>query len=121
VKIQPLIVVFEDLHWIDTETQALLNGLVESVPTARVLLLLNYRPEYQHGWGSRTYYQQIRIDPLPPESAHELLTAVLRAETTGALDHSAPSCSYRRGCRLASDARGGAGFRWVRLSASGAS
>ena len=50
---QPLLLVFEDLHWIDAETQALLNSLVESLPTARLLLLVNYRPEYQHGWGAR--------------------------------------------------------------------
>src|SRR5215468_7816913 len=44
--IQPLVLVFEDLHWIDSETQALLDSLVESLPTARMLLLVNYRPEY---------------------------------------------------------------------------
>ena len=74
---QPLLLVFEDLHWIDAETQALLDSLVESLPTARVLLLVNYRPEYQHGWGSKTYYTQLRLDPLPPESADELLDALL--------------------------------------------
>jgi class 3 adenylate cyclase/tetratricopeptide (TPR) repeat protein len=73
---QPLLVVFEDLHWIDSETQALLEGLVESLPTARVLLLVNYRPEYRHDWGSRTYYTQLRLDPLPPESAEQLLAAL---------------------------------------------
>jgi class 3 adenylate cyclase/tetratricopeptide (TPR) repeat protein len=76
-QMQPLLLVFEDLHWIDTETQALLDGLVESLPTARLLLLVNYRPEYQHGWGSKTSYTQIRLDPLPPVSAHELLHALL--------------------------------------------
>jgi len=76
-QVQPLVLVFEDLHWIDTETQALLDSLVESLPTARVLLLVNYRPEYQHGWGSKTYYTQLRLDPLPPTSANELLQAVL--------------------------------------------
>jgi class 3 adenylate cyclase/tetratricopeptide (TPR) repeat protein len=76
-QIQPLVVVFEDLHWIDAETQALLESLVESLPTARLLLLLNYRPEYQHAWGSKTYYRQLRIDPLAAESAGELLTALL--------------------------------------------
>src|SRR5437867_7081010 len=65
-QVQPLCLVFEDLHWIDAETQALLDGLVESLPTARLLLLVNYRPEYQHGWGSKTYYTQLRLDPLPP-------------------------------------------------------
>ena len=70
-QVQPLLVLFEDLHWIDTETQALLDGLVESLPTARILLLVNYRPEYQHAWGGKTYYLQLRIDPLPPESAED--------------------------------------------------
>jgi class 3 adenylate cyclase/tetratricopeptide (TPR) repeat protein len=74
---QPLLVVFEDLHWIDAETQALLDSLVESLPTARLLLLVNYRPEYHHGWGGKTYYTQLRLDPLPPESAEALLQAVL--------------------------------------------
>ena len=68
-QVQPLLLVFEDLHWIDTETQALLDSLVESLPTARLLLLVNYRPEYHHGWGSKTYYTQLRLDPLPPASA----------------------------------------------------
>src|SRR5262249_16737102 len=68
-QVQPLLLVFEDLHWIDSETQALLNTLVESLPTARLLLLVNYRPEYQHGWGSKTYYTQLRLDPLPAASA----------------------------------------------------
>ncbi len=43
---QPLMVIFENLHWIDTETQALLNLLADSIATAKVLLLVNYRPEY---------------------------------------------------------------------------
>ena len=76
-QVQPLLMVFEDLHWIDSETQAFLDNLIESVPTARFLLLVNYRPEYQHGWGSKTYYSQIRIDPLPPASAMEVLGALL--------------------------------------------
>ena len=74
---QPVLVVVEDLHWIDAETQALLDGLVESLPTARLLLLVNYRPEYQHDWGRKTYYSQLRLDALPPESAGELLNALV--------------------------------------------
>jgi class 3 adenylate cyclase/tetratricopeptide (TPR) repeat protein len=74
---QPLLLVFEDLHWIDSETQRLLDNLVESLPTARVLLLVNYRPEYEHGWGGKTYYAQLRLDPLPPVSADELLQGLL--------------------------------------------
>jgi class 3 adenylate cyclase/tetratricopeptide (TPR) repeat protein len=79
---QALLLVFEDLHWIDSETQALLNSLVESLPTARLLLLVNYRPEYQHGWGSKTYYTQLRLDPLPPVSAEEFLQALLRDDSS---------------------------------------
>jgi predicted ATPase len=79
-QVQPLLLVFEDLHWIDTETQALLDSLVESLPAARLLLLVNYRPEYQHGWGSKTYYTQLRLDPLPPASANALLQALLGAD-----------------------------------------
>jgi class 3 adenylate cyclase/tetratricopeptide (TPR) repeat protein len=81
-QVQPLLLLFEDLHWIDSETQALLDGLIESLPTAAVLLLVNYRPEYQHAWGSKTYYTQLRIDPLRPESAEELLTALLGQDGT---------------------------------------
>src|SRR5205807_1842615 len=78
-QVQPLVLVFEDLHWIDSETQALLDSLVESLPTARVLLLVNYRPEYRHAWGGKTYYTQLRIDPLAAESAAALLDALLGA------------------------------------------
>src|SRR5262249_2660257 len=74
---QPLILVLENLHWMDSETQALLDRLVESLPTARLLLLVNYRPEYQHGWGSKTCYVQLRLDPLLPENARELLHDLL--------------------------------------------
>jgi class 3 adenylate cyclase/tetratricopeptide (TPR) repeat protein len=76
-QVQPLCLVFEDLHWVDAETQGLLDALVESLPTARLLLLVNYRPEYRHGWGSKTYYSQLRLDPLAAESAEELLRALL--------------------------------------------
>jgi class 3 adenylate cyclase/tetratricopeptide (TPR) repeat protein len=77
---QPLLLVFEDLHWIDSETQALLDSLVESLPTAHLLLLVNYRPEYQHRWGAKTYYTQVRLDPLAPVSADQLLQALLGAD-----------------------------------------
>ena len=81
-QIQPSLLVFEDLHWIDSETQAVLDSLVESLPSAGMLLLVNYRLEYQHSWGSKSYYSQLRIDPLPPESAGELLQALLGSDTS---------------------------------------
>jgi tetratricopeptide (TPR) repeat protein len=77
---QPLLLVFEDLHWIDSETQTLLDSLVESLPTAHLLLLVNYRPEYQHKWSAKTYYTQVRLDPLAPVSADQLLQALLGAD-----------------------------------------
>ena len=79
-QVQPLVLVFEDLHWVDAETQAFLDSLVESVPAARILLAVNYRPEYNHGWGGRTFYRQLRVDPLPPESAQDLLEGLLGAD-----------------------------------------
>ena len=76
-QVQPLLVVFEDLHWVDGETQALLDSIVETLSSARLLLLVNYRPEYEHHWGSKTAYSQLRLDSLPAESAKELLAALL--------------------------------------------
>ncbi|HEV8717490.1 MAG TPA: AAA family ATPase, partial [Candidatus Binatia bacterium] len=74
---QPLILIFEDLHWLDSETQAFLTLLSESVASAKILLLVNYRPEYHHSWGNQTYYSQLRLDPLRPADAQELLSALL--------------------------------------------
>ena len=74
---QPLLLICEDMHWIDTTTQTLLDTLVESLATVRLLLLLTYRPEYQHGWGSTTSYTHVRLDPLPPGSAEALLQGLL--------------------------------------------
>src|SRR5207248_8491256 len=81
-QVQSLLLVFEDLHWIDSETQAVLDSLVDSLPTARLLLLVNYRPEYQHGWHRKTYYQQLWLDPLLPASAEELLDALLGVDSS---------------------------------------
>jgi predicted ATPase len=98
--------VFEDLHWIDGETQAFLDEFIESVPAARVLLAVNYRPEYRHGWANKTYYRQLRVDPLPPESAEDLPTGLLGSDASvaslPAAAHSpaprAGRCSSRKAC-----------------------
>jgi predicted ATPase len=74
---QPLMVIFEDLHWIDETTQEFLNLLADSLGTAKILLLVNYRPEYSHQWNSKTYYTQLRLDSLGRESADEMLSALL--------------------------------------------
>src|SRR5262249_503106 len=77
---RPLILIFEDLHWIDTETQGFLDVLSESVASAKILLLTNYRPEYRPEWGTKTYYTQLRLAPLGTAEAEEFLDALL--ETT---------------------------------------
>ena len=82
---QPLMVIFEDLHWIDEETQAFLNLLADSIGTAKILLLVNYRPEYSHSWSSKSYYTQLRLDPLGKESAAEMLD-VLRGVNAQTID-----------------------------------
>jgi predicted ATPase len=60
-----------------SKTQELLNLLADSIGTAKLLMLVNYRPEYSHQWSSKTYYTQLRLDPLGKESAEEMLSALL--------------------------------------------
>jgi len=74
---QPLILIFEDLHWLDEGSRALLNLLADSIGTARLLMLVNYRPEFSHNWGNKTYYTQLRLDPLGVESGEQMLRALL--------------------------------------------
>jgi class 3 adenylate cyclase len=61
---QPLLLVLENLHWIDAESRALLDRMMESLPSARLLLILSYRPEFQHDWANRSAYAQLRLHPL---------------------------------------------------------
>jgi predicted ATPase/class 3 adenylate cyclase len=74
---QPLLVVFEDLHWIDSETQSFLDVLVECLPLAQIYLLVNYRPGYTHTWASKDYYDRVRVDPLSSAGANELVESLL--------------------------------------------
>ncbi|MEM5430561.1 adenylate/guanylate cyclase domain-containing protein [Cupriavidus oxalaticus] len=74
---QPLMLIFEDLQWLDGETEAFLNMMVEHVPAARMVLLVNYRPEYTHRWEAGPHYSQLRLQPLGPAEAQGLLTALL--------------------------------------------
>jgi predicted ATPase len=74
---QPIVIIFEDLHWIDDHTQALLDLLADGIGNARALMAVNYRPEYRHEWGNKSYYSQLRLDPLGRESAAEMLATLL--------------------------------------------
>jgi transcriptional regulator with AAA-type ATPase domain/tetratricopeptide (TPR) repeat protein len=76
-QVQPLVLVFEDLHWVDGETRALLESLVESLHGVRLLLLVSHRSEYAHDWGHQTIYTRLQMDPLPRESAEVLLEVLL--------------------------------------------
>ena len=72
-----LLIVLEDLHWLDPESQAVLDALVETLTAGPVNMLVTYRPEYVHGWSSKSYYTQLRIDPLAPGESEELLRDLL--------------------------------------------
>jgi predicted ATPase/class 3 adenylate cyclase/ribosomal protein L40E len=74
---QPVVLIIEDVHWVDAETHAFLAVLGDGLPTARFLLLVNYRPEYQHPWGNKSYVTQLRLDPLEKDSAEEMLSAMV--------------------------------------------
>ena len=79
-RVQPVMAVFEDLHWNDSLTLGLLNDLVAGVQEARLLLVVNYRPEYRDEWRSRPNYCELRLDPLPTESVTELVQALLGSD-----------------------------------------
>jgi class 3 adenylate cyclase/tetratricopeptide (TPR) repeat protein len=74
---RPLILVVEDLHWIDRTSEEFLDYLIGWLANARIMLILLYRTEYRHQWGSKTYYSKIGLDQLGPESSVELVKAML--------------------------------------------
>src|SRR5262249_42520555 len=79
---QPLLLIFEDLHWLDGETQVLLDDLVEVLGSTRILLLATYRPEYRRTWSGKAYCRQIRLGDLPAEGARKLLDALVGGDPT---------------------------------------
>jgi class 3 adenylate cyclase/tetratricopeptide (TPR) repeat protein len=74
---QPLLLILEDLQWADSETLRCVDAIIGSLPGARICLVLTYRAGYEHRWASKTYYSQLRIDPLAPPNAEALLQALL--------------------------------------------
>jgi class 3 adenylate cyclase/tetratricopeptide (TPR) repeat protein len=79
-RVQPVVVVVEDLHWNDPLTLGLLNELVVAADNARLLLVVTYRPEYRDEWRNRPNYHQVRLNPLASESLAELLLALLGSD-----------------------------------------
>jgi class 3 adenylate cyclase/predicted ATPase len=74
---EPAVVVLEDLHWFDEASEVVLEVLVETVASARTLLVVNFRPEYRAAWMQKSYYQQLPLLPLGPEAIAELLRDLL--------------------------------------------
>ena len=82
---RPVVLLVEDLHWIDDATQEVLDSFVDVVPTVRILLLVNYRPEYGDTWAGKSFYIQVRLDSLAADISARLLDSLLGTET-GLLD-----------------------------------
>ena len=74
---QPVVLIFEDLHWIDTQTRVLLGRLVERIASERILVLATYRPEYERDWPAADHVTEIRLDPLDMDSSETLVSALL--------------------------------------------
>jgi len=76
-ELQPLIIAFEDLHWIDKSSEDVVKSHLESIPGTRVLLIFTYRPEFVHTWGSKSYHNQLTLHRLSNRESLEMLTSIL--------------------------------------------
>jgi class 3 adenylate cyclase/tetratricopeptide (TPR) repeat protein len=81
-RTRPLLLLFEDLHWADVESQAMLDVLVDAIPSERILLVVTYRDEYAHEWSNRPHYALINVSPLAPSSAGEFLDDLLGSDAS---------------------------------------
>ena len=79
-RVQPVVVVFEDLHWNDSLSLGLLNELVVGAQNARLLFVVSYRPDYRDEWRHRPNYRQLRLNPLASESLTEFLQVLLGSD-----------------------------------------
>ncbi len=76
----PLIIAVEDLHWIDNTSENFLNFLIGGISNNKILIILLYRPEYTHQWGSKSYYSQIGLKQLGIPSSIQLIKTILESE-----------------------------------------
>jgi class 3 adenylate cyclase/tetratricopeptide (TPR) repeat protein len=81
-NVQPLILLIEDLHWIDVESQAVLDALVEVLPYTRILLMVTYRPEFEHSWDASESCSLVRVDPLPAQIMEAFVFDMLGRDST---------------------------------------
>jgi class 3 adenylate cyclase/tetratricopeptide (TPR) repeat protein len=82
-ELRPLILAYEDLHWMDKSSEDLLKYNLESIAGARVLMIFNYRPEFVPTWGAKSYHSQITLNRL---SNHESLTMLSHLLGTEEID-----------------------------------
>jgi class 3 adenylate cyclase/tetratricopeptide (TPR) repeat protein len=74
---KPLVIAVEDVHWIDKTSEEFIDYVIEWLANCRILLILLYRPEYTHQWGSKSYYNKIGLNQLGTQSSTELIKAIL--------------------------------------------
>jgi predicted ATPase len=70
---QPMLAIWEDLHWADPSTLELLGLLLDQAPTARLLLVLTVRPEFRPPWGPRSYVMPLTLTRLLRPQVEELV------------------------------------------------
>ena len=81
---RPLVVVVEDLHWIDRSTEEFLTYFIGSLATTHIMLILLYRPEYSPAWANKTYYSQVHVDQLPKKTSNKMVQSILSGAEVGA-------------------------------------
>jgi tetratricopeptide (TPR) repeat protein len=76
-EVRPLIMAFEDLHWLDKSSEDVLRNHLESIPGSRVLLIFTYRPEFVHTWGAKSYHNQLTLHRLSNRESLEMAAHIL--------------------------------------------
>jgi len=76
-EVRPLIIAFEDLHWIDKSSEDVVRSHLESIPGSRVLLIFTCRPEFVHTWGTKSYHNQLILHRLSNKESFEVMTHIL--------------------------------------------
>ena len=79
-EIRPLILAYEDLHWMDKSSEELLKDFLEDIPAARVMIIFTYRPDYVHTWGGKSYHSQVTLNRLSNRESLAMITNLLGTE-----------------------------------------
>ncbi|MEJ2222304.1 MAG: adenylate/guanylate cyclase domain-containing protein [Desulfobacterales bacterium] len=79
-EVRPLIIAYEDLHWVDKSSEEVLKYILESIPGARVLIIFTYRPEFVHTWGAKSYHSQLTLNRLSNRESLAMVTHILGTE-----------------------------------------